>query len=82
MRAAGSTPTSWSNSSVRRVPGYGACAGHFTANTMAVAVDFFGLGPIGLGSIPRSGSTAKGDAAEATGALVLDLIARAACAPR
>ena len=32
-------------------PGFGACTGHFTANTMAVAVDFLGLGPIGLGSI-------------------------------
>jgi dihydroxy-acid dehydratase len=56
-------------------PGYGACTGHFTANTMAVAIDFLGLGPIGLGSVP-AGNPAKGDAAEAAGALVLDLIAR------
>ena len=37
-------------------PGFGACTGHFTANTMAVAVDFLGLGPIGLGSITADGS--------------------------
>jgi dihydroxy-acid dehydratase len=56
-------------------PGYGACTGHFTANTMAVAIDFLGLGPIGLGSIPAA-DPAKGAAAEAAGVLVLDLIAR------
>ena len=52
-------------------PGFGACTGHFTANTMAVAIDFLGLGPIGLGSVPAA-DPAKGDAAEAAGALVLD----------
>ncbi len=56
-------------------PGHGACTGHFTANTMAVAVDFLGLGPIGLGSVPAA-DPGKGDAAEAAGVLVLDLIAR------
>ena len=56
-------------------PGYGACTGHFTANTMAVAIDFLGLGPIGLGSVPAA-DPAKGDAAEAAGRLVLEVIAR------
>jgi dihydroxy-acid dehydratase len=56
-------------------PGYGACTGHFTANTMAVAIDFLGLGPIGLGSVPAA-DPAKGDAAEAAGALILDVIDR------
>ena len=42
---------------------------------MAVAIDFLGLGPIGLGSVPAA-DPAKADAAEAAGALVLDLIAR------
>ena len=56
-------------------PGYGACSGHFTANTMSVAIDFLGLGPIGLGSVPAA-DPAKGDAAEAAGALVLGLIDR------
>ncbi|HWE82489.1 MAG TPA: dihydroxy-acid dehydratase, partial [Gaiellaceae bacterium] len=56
-------------------PGYGACTGHFTANTRAVAIDFLGLGPIGLGSVPAA-DPAKGDAAEAAGALILDVIDR------
>ncbi|HEY4348587.1 MAG TPA: dihydroxy-acid dehydratase [Gaiellaceae bacterium] len=56
-------------------PGYGACTGHFTANTMAVAIDFLGLGPIGLGSVPAA-DPSKGEAAEAAGALILDVIAR------
>ena len=56
-------------------PGYGACTGHFTANTMAVAIDFLGVGPIGLGSVPAA-DPAKGDAAEAAGRLVLDVIER------
>jgi len=33
-------------------PGAGACGGQFTANTMAMAVEFLGLGPVGYGSIP------------------------------
>jgi dihydroxy-acid dehydratase len=56
-------------------PGYGACTGHFTANTMAVAIDFLGLGPIGLGSVPAT-DPAKGEAGETAGRLVLDVIAR------
>ena len=42
---------------------------------MAVAIDFLGLGPIGLGSVPAA-DPAKGDAAEAAGRLILDVIAR------
>jgi len=56
-------------------PGHGACTGHFTANTMAVAIDFLGLGPIGLGSVPAM-DPGKGVAAEAAGRLALDLVAR------
>ena len=33
-------------------PGYGTCAGQFTANTMAVAVDCLGLAPTGEGLVP------------------------------
>src|SRR3954471_20388282 len=33
-------------------PGAGACGGQFTANTMALALDFLGVGPFGLGGIP------------------------------
>jgi dihydroxy-acid dehydratase len=56
-------------------PGRGACTGHFTANTMATAVDFLGLGPIGLGGIPAA-DPAKPDAAAAAGRLIMDAIAR------
>ena len=58
-------------------PGIGACTGHFTANTMAVAVDFLGLGPAGLGGVPAA-DPAKPDAAVAAGRLVLDVIGRGA----
>jgi dihydroxy-acid dehydratase len=33
-------------------PGAGACGGQFTANTMAVAMSFLGLSPMGLNDIP------------------------------
>jgi dihydroxy-acid dehydratase len=33
-------------------PGAGACGGQFTANTMALAMSFLGLSPIGLNDIP------------------------------
>ena len=58
-------------------PGIGACTGHFTANTMAVAVDFLGLGPAGLGGVPAA-DPAKPDAAVEAGRLVLDVIGRGA----
>src|SRR2546430_2749076 len=56
-------------------PGFGACTGHFTANTMAVAFDFLGLGPVGLGSITAT-DPAKAAAGVAAGRLVLDVIER------
>ena len=56
-------------------PGIGACGGQFTANTMATAVDFLGLGPIGLGSVPAA-DPAKPGAGEAAGRLALDVIER------
>jgi dihydroxy-acid dehydratase len=56
-------------------PGIGTCAGHFTANSMAVAMDFLGLAPAGLGSIPAPDPT-KAVAAETAGKLVLDVVAR------
>jgi dihydroxy-acid dehydratase len=56
-------------------PGIGACTGHFTANTMATAVDFLGLGPVGLGSVPAE-DPAKPAAAEAAGRLALEVVER------
>src|SRR5215471_18684262 len=33
-------------------PGAGACGGQFTANTMALAIEFLGLAPFGSGGVP------------------------------
>jgi dihydroxy-acid dehydratase len=54
-------------------PGAGACGGQFTANTMAVALDFLGLGPVGLGSVLAT-DPAKPDAARQAGTLVVQAI--------
>src|SRR5205085_9565523 len=35
-------------------PGAGACGGQFTANTMAMALEFIGLSPIGTASVPAT----------------------------
>ena len=43
-------------------PGAGACGGQFTANTMATAIEFLGIAPMGSGSVP---ATAKEKAAVA-----------------
>jgi dihydroxy-acid dehydratase len=56
-------------------PGPGSCAGNFTANTMAVAVDCLGLAILGDGLIPADESGAKGEAAERAGALAVELAA-------
>jgi dihydroxy-acid dehydratase len=54
-------------------PGPGSCAGNFTANTMAVAVDCLGLGVLGDGLIPADAMDEKGPAAERAGALAVQL---------
>ncbi len=56
-------------------PGAGTCAGHFTANTMAVALDCLGLTVPGDGLIPADAIEAKGDAAARAGALAATLMA-------
>ena len=55
-------------------PGAGACGGQFTANTMATALEFLGISPAGLNSIPAT-DPAKREAAEAAGRLVMRLVA-------
>src|SRR6187399_2419573 len=52
-------------------PGAGACGGQFTANTMATALEFLGLSPIGPNSIPAT-DPGKSEAAEQVGQLVRD----------
>lgn len=54
-------------------PGAGACGGQFTANTMAASLELLGLSPMGLNGIPAE-DPRKGDAAEACGRLVMDLL--------
>ncbi|MFL5953164.1 MAG: dihydroxy-acid dehydratase [Gaiellaceae bacterium] len=60
-------------------PGPGTCAGHFTANTMAVALDCLGVTYIGDGLVPADEADAKADAARRAGDLAtrLETTARA-----
>jgi dihydroxy-acid dehydratase len=57
-------------------PGAGYCSGNFTANTMAIAVDFLGLGVIGDGMIPAAHVEDKDAAAARAGTLAVALAAR------
>ena len=53
-------------------PGPGTCAGHFTANTMAVALDCLGLAVVGDGLIPADDRDAKAGAAARAGRLATE----------
>src|SRR5213079_3036985 len=59
-------------------PGAGACGGQFTANTMAMAMEFIGLSPMGTASVPAT-DPRKGDVAFQCGQLVMDLLRRGVC---
>jgi dihydroxy-acid dehydratase len=54
-------------------PGAGACGGQFTANTMAMALEFVGLSPVGIGNVPATDAKKDG-AAYRAGTLVMDLL--------
>jgi dihydroxy-acid dehydratase len=54
-------------------PGAGACAGNFTATTMAVALDLLGVSAIGDGLIPADDAPRKEAAAVRAGALAVRL---------
>ena len=54
-------------------PGAGACGGQFTANTMALALEFIGLTPLGLGAVPAEDAK-KNEAAYRCGTLVMELL--------
>ncbi len=56
-------------------PGPGACGGQFTANTMAMVLEFLGLSPAGLNGIPAE-DPAKDEAARRSGEIVMDLVRR------
>src|SRR6059058_2523638 len=56
-------------------PGAGACGGQFTANTMAMVLEFIGLSPIGTASIPAT-DPRKDQVAQRCGQLVMDILRR------
>jgi dihydroxy-acid dehydratase len=56
-------------------PGAGACGGQYTANTMALAMEFFGLAAMGSGSVPAVDPD-KGDVAMEAGKRVMNLLAK------
>ena len=62
-------------------PGAGACGGQYTANTMALATEFLGLGPPGYGSIPAT-DPRKDVATRAAGKLIVDLLVDDGPTPR
>ncbi|HEX6461512.1 MAG TPA: dihydroxy-acid dehydratase [Thermoleophilaceae bacterium] len=59
-------------------PGAGYCAGNFTANTMAIAVDLLGLSLLGDGLIPAAYGEEKDAAAKRAGELAVVLAERGA----
>ncbi len=56
-------------------PGAGACAGQYTANTMAMAMEFIGLSPLGFNSVPAVDQR-KDQIGERTGELVMEVLRR------
>ncbi len=56
-------------------PGAGACAGQFTANTMAMAFEMLGISPMGSSMVPAEEGK-KGAVAQDCGRLVLDVLER------
>jgi dihydroxy-acid dehydratase len=56
-------------------PGAGACGGQFTANTMAMALEFLGLSPMGTASVPAT-DPRKDEVARDCGRLIMGLLRR------
>jgi dihydroxy-acid dehydratase len=54
-------------------PGAGACGGQFTANTMAMALEFLGISPAGANAVPAIGKHKEAEARKA-GELVMQLL--------
>jgi dihydroxy-acid dehydratase len=54
-------------------PGAGACGGQFTANTMATAITFLGISPMGLNEIPAT-DPRKAQAAFESGQIIMRLL--------
>jgi dihydroxy-acid dehydratase len=56
-------------------PGAGACGGQFTANTMATAITFLGISPMGANEVPAT-DPRKAQVAFDCGATVMQLLAK------
>lgn len=56
-------------------PGAGACGGQYTANTMAMALEFIGLSPMGTAGVPAV-DPRKDEVGYRCGQLVMDLLRR------
>ena len=56
-------------------PGPGACGGQYTANTMALAMEFIGLSPFGSASVPAV-DPRKDDVGLRAGEIVMDVLRR------
>src|SRR5215813_6129086 len=56
-------------------PGAGACGGQYTANTMALAMEFCGLSAMGTAGVPAE-DPRKGDVGFRCGELVMDVLRR------
>ena len=56
-------------------PGAGACGAQYTANTMATALEFMGISPMGSATVGATDSR-KNDVGFAAGELVMDVLAR------
>ncbi len=54
-------------------PGAGACGGQFTANTMAIVIDFLGISPRAASGVPATHES-KPKAAVEAGRIVMDLV--------
>ncbi len=59
----------------RACPGAGACGGQYTANTMATALEFLGVSPVGANTVPAL-DPRKAEVAINAGKLVMDLLRR------
>ena len=59
----------------RACPGAGACGGQYTANTMATAITFLGISPMGANEVPAM-DPRKGQIAVDCGKLVMELYAK------
>jgi dihydroxy-acid dehydratase len=58
----------------RACPGAGACGGQYTANTMAMAIAFLGMSPLGANEVPAT-DPRKADVARGCGRQLMQLVA-------